>query len=347
MIRHGLRAIASVVTLGMLAACSPSTAEEKSSRTGPAAASVGGEVIYLEEVVEAQRVRIERERYGLLQQKLEMLIEERLLAQEATRRGTSVEQLLDEEVYAKAPSVTEDEVTMFISTRQTQRPQADQAELRVKSREFIWAQKLMRQQQDYVRSLRAKADVAVYLEEPAAARAALSPLKGFARGTDDAPVTIVEFSDFQCPFCKAVLPAVNELLTRYPGKVRWEFRDFPIPAHPGAAKAHEAARCAGEQGKFWEYHDQLFARSPNHSLPELEQIARDLQVDPVNFAECLAAGKYHAAVAADIQEGKRLGVEGTPTFFINGRMREGEQSLAALQELVESELRSKGKKGKS
>jgi protein-disulfide isomerase len=339
---HALKTIACVVTLGVLASCGPSTPGKKTARDGPAAAKVGAEVIYLEEVVEAQRVRIERERYSLLQQKLGVLIEERLLAQEAKSREMSVEQLLDEEVYSKAPGVTEDEITKFISTRQTQPSQADQIELRIKSREFIRSQKVMRQQQDYVRMLRDKAGVAVYLEEPVSARAELGPPKGFARGPNNAPVTIVEFSDFQCPFCKAVLPTINELMTRYPGKVRWEFRDFPIQLHPGAAKAHEAARCAGEQGKFWEFHDELFARSPNHSLPELQLFARDLKVESAAFAACLESSKYHAAVAGDIDEGKRLGVEGTPTFFINGRMREGEQSLAAFQELIESELRAKG-----
>jgi protein-disulfide isomerase len=344
MIVNGVRIIACLLTLGILVTVGPSTQEKKTARNGPAAAKVGAEVIYLQEVVETQRIRIERERYSLLRQKLEELIAERLLAQEAKSRGMSVEQLLNEEVYSKAQSVTEDEITKFISTRQTQPSQADQTELRMKSRDFIRSQKLVRQQQDYVRRLREKASVAVYLEEPASARAGLSPLKGFARGPNNAPVTIVEFSDFQCPFCKAVRPTINELMTRYTGKVRWEFRDFPIQnIHPGASKAHEAARCAGEQGKFWEYHDKLFARSPNHSLPELQLFARDLKLESVAFAECLESSKYHAAVAGDILEGKRLGVQGTPTFFINGRMREGEQSLAAFQELIESELRAKGK----
>ena len=343
MTRDALRTIVSVVTLVVSASCGPSTREKQTASYGPAAAKVGAEVIYLEEVAQAQRVRIERERYSLLRQKLEVLIEERLLAQEAKSRGMSVEPLLDEEVYSKAPGVTEDEITRFIATRQTQPSQADQTELRIKSRDFIRAQKVTRQQQDYLRRLREKGGVAVYLEEPVSARAELGPSKGFARGPNNAPVTIVEFSDFQCPFCKAVLPTINELMTRYPGKVRWEFRDFPVQIHPGAAKAHEAARCAGEQGKFWEYHDQLFARSPNHSLPELQLFARDLKVEGAAFAECLESSRYHAAVTGDIDEGKRLGVEGTPTFFINGRMREGEQSLAVFQELIESELRAKGK----
>jgi protein-disulfide isomerase len=155
-------------------------------------------------------------------------------------------------------------------------------------------------------------------------------------------VTIVEFSDFQCPFCKASLSNINELMTRYPGKVKWVFRDFPIQSlHPTVSKAHEAARCAGEQGKFWEYHDILFARSPNHSVPELTRYAQDLKLNTRAFTECLERSKYQAEVAGELQEGKRLGVQVTPTFFVNGRMREGEQSMAVFQELIESELRPK------
>lgn len=344
MFGHELRTITGAVMLGFLAIGGPPPQEKPAPKGAPAAAKVGSEVIYLDEVVQAQRLRIERERYSLLHQKLEELIEERLLAQEARSRGITVEQLLNLEVDSKVQIVTDDDITKFIATRQTQPAQADLAELRLKSRDFIRSQNLARRHQEYVRSLRAKANVAVYLEEPASARAELGPLKGFDRGPKNAPVTIVEFSDFQCPFCKAVLPTLNALLTRYPGKVRLEFRDFPIHSlHPSAAKAHEAARCAGEQGKFWEYHDQLYARLPNHSPPELQLVARDLKLERVTFAECLARGKYHAAVAGDIQEGKRLGVQVTPTFFINGRMREGEQSLAAFQELIDSELRAKAK----
>jgi protein-disulfide isomerase len=337
-----LKTSACVVTLGVLVACGRSPREE-TTRSGAAAAKVGPDVIYLDEVVEAQRFRIERERYILLQQKLGELIDERLLAQEAQNRGRSVEQLLDEEVYAKTPDVTEDEITKFISTRQIQPPQGDQAELRMKSRDFIWSQKLTRQQQDYLQTLREKGDVSVYLEEPVSAISELGPSNSFFRGPSHAPVTIVEFTDFQCPFCKGVLPTIEELMSRYGGEVRWEFRDFPVQTHPGSPKAHEAARCAGEQGKFWEYHDELFARSPNHSVLELQSLARDLNVESTAFAECLESRRHQGAVARDIQEGKRLGVQVTPTFFINGRMREGEQSFAALQELIESELQAKGK----
>jgi len=163
-------------------------------------------------------------------------------------------------------------------------------------------------------------------------------------GDKKARLVIVEFSDFQCPFCKAVIPTLHQLLKQYDGKVRLIFRDFPIPSlHPLAAKAHEAARCAAEQGKFWEYHDVLFERSPRLEQPELKQYARDLKLDGAAFDRCLDSGKTQAAVSADVVEGQRLGVSGTPAFFINGRMLVGNQPPNAFQQLIDSELSKKPK----
>lgn len=242
---------------------------------------------------------------------------------------------------SKTPKVLETEVSDFIQKNRARLPQIDDFELRLKVWDFLRSQKINQQRQAYVQRLREKTKVAVYLEEPASARVSVDPHKGFARGPKDAPVAIVEYSDFQCPFCKAVLSTVNEIMARYPGKVKWVFRDYPIATlHPTAPKVHEAARCAREQGKFWEYHDLLFERSPSHSPEQLKQYARELKLDSPVFAECLESGKYQAEVAHDVEEGTRLGVSGTPTFVINGRFLEGEQSVTALQKLIESELGS-------
>jgi protein-disulfide isomerase len=181
--------------------------------------------------------------------------------------------------------------------------------------------------------------VKIYLEESPAARVDVSRDKGFARGPGDATVVIVEFSDFQCPYCKTVVATVKQVLDRYPGKVRWIFRDFPIARiHPDAPKAHEAARCAGVQGKFWEYHDVLFERSPRLSRADLQQYAGDLKLDAAAFAECLDSQRFAEAVAADIAEGGELGVSGTPTFYVNGRPLVGAQPYQAFRNLIESEL---------
>jgi protein-disulfide isomerase len=205
--------------------------------------------------------------------------------------------------------------------------------------DYLRAQKIDQQRHAYVERLRQENEVVVYLEEPAAARVQVNTRAAFAHGPSDAPITIIEFSDFQCPFCRSILPTIKDLMRKYPEKIRWVFMDYPIASlHPAAPKAHEAARCAGEQGKFWEYHDLLFERSPRHSLDDLMQAAQALKLDNPAFAQCLATNKYQLDIVRGVEEGARLGVGGTPTLFINGRMLMGGNPMTELPKLVEIEL---------
>jgi protein-disulfide isomerase len=210
--------------------------------------------------------------------------------------------------------------------------------------DYLHAQKIEQQRHALVERLRKQTEIAVYLQEPASARVQVNTAAAFARGPENAPVTIVEFSDFQCPFCRAILPSIKALMLKYPEQVRLVFMDFPITSlHPDAPKAHEAARCAGEQGKFWQYHDLLFDRSPRHSLDDLNQAAQSAVLDHATFAECLASKKYQPSIQRHLEEGSRLGVGGTPTFFVNGRMVEGGNPIVELPRLVEAELAKVGK----
>ena len=296
----------------------------------------------MQQALQQELTQIELRRFNLLEQKLDQLVAERLLAGAAKKRGASVEALLQEEVTRKAPKVTDDEVTDFITKNHDRLSQADEAELRLKVWDYLQGQKVAQQRQDYLRRLRAETNVTLYLQEPASARVQVEANKGFARGSKDAPIAIVEFSDFQCPFCKAVISTVHQLMAQYAGKVKWIFRDYPIPSlHPLAPKAHEAARCAAEQGKFWEYHDLLFERSPRHSPSELKEYARALKLNGEIFAKCFDSGKYQPAVASDVQERAKLGASGTPTFFINGRMLVGNQPISAFQKIINSDLAKK------
>jgi protein-disulfide isomerase len=161
-----------------------------------------------------------------------------------------------------------------------------------------------------------------------------------AIGPADAPVTIVEFSDFQCPYCKTFRDqTLNALLEEYGDQVRFVFRDFPLnQIHPYAQKAAEAAECANEQGKYWEMHDLLFANSPNLGVDALKGFAEQLGLDTEQFNECLDSGRYADEVTADLQEGMSYGVSGTPTFFINGVRLVGAQPLANFQAIIDQEL---------
>jgi protein-disulfide isomerase len=179
----------------------------------------------------------------------------------------------------------------------------------------------------------------VNLKPPPIQRVEVSIQGAPFKGGDKAPVTIVEFSDFHCPFCKRVVSTLAQLESKYGDKVKLVFRDFPIESlHPGASKAHEAARCAGEQGKFWPYHDKLFA-GPSKSSPEiLKGFAKEVGLNGAAFEACLNSGKHQAAIKKDIEEGQRLGVTGTPAFFINGRLFTGAQPLEAFARVIDEEL---------
>jgi protein-disulfide isomerase len=323
----------------------PAAAQDAKSAATPAA-KVGDEVITLGEVEQAVRpqlAKIEEQRQSVLEEKLDQMIGDRLIAQEAKKRGVTPEQLLKTEVYGKTPEVTDADVSAFMTQNRARLPQGgDQAELKLKVWDYLRNQKVTEQRQTYVQSLRAQSAVAVYLKPPDSARVPVSADKGFVRGAKDAPVTIVEFSDFQCPFCKSASTTVKQLVERYPGKVKWVFRDFPIPnLHPAAPKAHEAARCAAEQGKFWEYHDVLFEKSPRQAPEELKQYAKDLNLDTTAFAACLDSGKHEAQVNEDMNEGAQLGITGTPTYFINGRQLVGAQPATTFQRIIDSELTMK------
>lgn len=133
-------------------------------------------------------------------------------------------------------------------------------------------------------------------------------------------------------------------MRQYPGSVKWAFRDFPIASlHPQAPKAAEAARCAGDQGKFWEYHDLLFDSQPRAAIADFKRFAEQLKLDPTTFGLCLDSGKQRGAVQSDVEDGTRLGVTGTPTFFINGRILVGAQPLEKFRNVIEAELRRPSK----
>src|SRR3989441_1264109 len=310
---RSLRAVPLFCALGLVVdLCLPDTA-----RTAPASeplAEVSGEAITaaeIEQALGARLRRLEQQTYEMKRQKLEAMIGERLLALEAARQGLSVQALLDAEVTAKAEPVTDEEVERFYQANKAQL-KGDEVEARERIRAYFRSQKLVARRQAYMRSLRSQATVVVRLQEPSAFRAEVGVEGAPFRGPAAAPVTIVTFSDFHCAFCKRVVPTLTRILSRYGEKVRLVYRDFPIDGlHPQARNAAEAARCAHDQGKFWEYHDALFANAPKAG-PELRTYAQQVGLDLPSFERCLASGTHAATVQKSVDEAIRLGVTGTP-----------------------------------
>jgi protein-disulfide isomerase len=163
------------------------------------------------------------------------------------------------------------------------------------------------------------------------------------KGPKNAPVTIVAFSDFECPFCSRVVPTLSQLEQEYKGKIKVAFKHQPLPFHANAKIAAAASMAANEQGKFWEYHDKLFQNQKALDRTSLERYAEELKLDMGKFRSVLDSNKYDALIAADSAEGSRIGANGTPTFFINGRTLVGAQPVGEFKRVIDEELKKAGK----
>jgi protein-disulfide isomerase len=155
------------------------------------------------------------------------------------------------------------------------------------------------------------------------------------RGRLNAPIQIVEFSDFQCPFCAASLPVLERVMEKYPGQIVLAYRHFPLPGHTQAMPAAEAAECAREQGKFWEMHDLIFANQQAVGMESYRAFAEQLELNLNQFDTCLSEHRYEDAILQDVRDGQGYGVSGTPTFFINGHPIPGAADLVTFQTQIE------------
>jgi len=161
------------------------------------------------------------------------------------------------------------------------------------------------------------------------------------KGSDDAPVTMIEYSDFECPFCgrfwSQTLPDIEKDYIDT-GKVKLIYKHFPLSFHPQAQPAAEASECASEQGRFWEYHDMVYANQDSMNRNSYIQWATDLGLDVTQFNSCFDSGKYRSKVQQNLIEGQQAGVQGTPAFFINGELVSGAQPYSVFQQVIDSKL---------
>jgi protein-disulfide isomerase len=303
-------------------------------------AQVDGENISAQDLRDAagfSLARLEDETYRLKQQKLQSLIEDKLLAHEARRRNVSLESLIETEITSKVAAVTPREIDALYEIYE-KRWQKPQSEVEGQLRSLLLEQKIKVRRHEFAQSLQAKAKVSVYLESPTPVRAVVG-VNGPSRGPAGVAVTIVEFEDFQCPFCKRAQDTVEQVLARYKDRVRMVHRDLPLRTlHPASWKAHEAARCAEEQGKFWEYRALLYKNAPAASPQQLNNYASQAGLNVSDFTKCLDSGKFNAVVQRDEDEANRLGIQGTPVFFINGRLLSGAQPESEFVRIIEDEL---------
>jgi len=311
--------------------------ETPSAGSKQVVATIRGQAVYDDDLspsIQAQLLQLRNQEYELKKKALDSLIEQKLVEAAAKEKGIPKEKLLEQEVDAKVQQPTDTEVAAYY-LGQKDRLNRPFEEIKDQLRQGLKQAKIQQARQDYLKGLRAAGNVVVLLTRPKV-QVGYDPAR--LRGNPKAPVMIVEFSDFQCPYCRQVEPTLKQLLAKYPDKVSLAYRDFPLAQiHPQAELAAEASRCALEQGKFWEYHDQLY-NSSNLERAALLDDARTLKLDEKQFDSCLASGKYKAEVERDVKEGMQAGVSGTPTYFINGVPSSGSQPLEAFARAVEEEL---------
>jgi protein-disulfide isomerase len=294
-----------------------------------------------------QRMGVERlmdlrqREYDTRKEALDSLLEERLVEKEAAAQGLTVEKLREREVDQKAAKPDRAEVEQLYSQnlRRFSGVPKEQALLTVE-RAVANRNREMRAGA-LRRELMKKHGIRIGLEPP---RNELTvPADAPSLGPAKAAVTIIEFADYQCPYCHQAQLAVEEVLKRYSGKLRFVHRDYPLESiHPRASAAARASRCAGEQHKFWEYHRGLLAATGDLSEADLKGRAQSLGLNLVSFSSCLTQQGGELPIQASVTEGNRLGVSATPTFFINGRRLVGARSVTDLVDVIEDELARAG-----
>jgi protein-disulfide isomerase len=284
--------------------------------------------------IKTELFEIDNARYEALRQGLEELLGEALIEQEAKARGISVAELEKLEITDKTPEPSAQQIDELLEDSRGKLGDATPESVRPELVAYVRLQYTRARREDFVEELQRKYKTKILLRPPTVeVGTGSAPPRGGTR----APVTIVEFADYECPYCKRAADTVKQILDTYGDQVRFAYRDFPLQMHPNARPAAEAARCAGAQGKFWEYHDRLFATA-DLSVTQLGTLADEVGLDRAKFDECLATDTFVPAIDRDLADANNLGIDGTPVFYVNGRLLDGAQPFEKFKEVIDEEL---------
>jgi protein-disulfide isomerase len=309
------------------------------------AARVGDRAITLRELDErwkiedpGQKAQADQTLYDGRKAALDAIIADMLVAQAAKAKNQTSEAFAQAEVGKRIKPVTDADVRTFYVQNSERMQGRPFEQMSPAIQKYLEEQQQTAAKQSFIDELRKGGPpIRVLMDAPRTAVAVTSDDP--SEGSPTAPVTVVEYSDFQCPFCERVMPTLKELRTKYGDKVRLVWKDFPLTQiHPQAFVAAQAGNCAREQGKFWQYHDRLFANQQALQPELLKKYAADAGLDAAKFNECLDSSKYEARVQEALGAGTRLGITSTPTLYVNGRMVNGAQPIEVFQALIDDEL---------
>ena len=330
--------LSSVVSMGQARGPANQRANQEPKLNAAPVAVVGGQTISDDDLlpyVQAQIYQLQMKEYEIKRKALDDVINQKLLEAEAKKKDIPSEKILQEEVDKKVPEPSEAELQAVYLVQKDQIKRSFD-EVKPQLQQVLKQAKLQQARQDYYSHLREQAGVSILLTKPKM-QVAYDPDR--LRGNLKAPIVIVEFSDFQCPYCRSAEPTLKKLLAKYGDRLSLAYRDFPLrDIHPQAELAAEASRCAGEQGKFWEYHDLIFDNPAKLSREGFIELARSLKLDDKQFDSCLSSEKYKAQIEQDLQLGMRAGVSGTPGFIINGELLSGSLPQESFEKFIDEAL---------
>ncbi len=306
-------------------------------QSDPVVAEFSGTKVKASEAFGAVKTRLfdlEDEIFRTKEQAVNEFVEQKLLEMEAAKQKMSVEQLLEKEAGGAAQEVSDKEIETFLTSKglNLKDPRIRKDDVR----DYLKYRQKFEKRQAYVGKLRESAHVKLLIKEPESPK--LSPLvEGFPTwGNSKAPVTIVEFSDFQCPFCSRAVPTIERIKKEYgPDQVKIVFRDMPLPSHDRANPASNAAHCANEQGKFWEMHDVLFENQTKLSDNDLKDYAKKVGLDLLKYDDCYGKKTHQALIDKSKTEAEKLGISATPSFVINGVLLQGAQPFEKFKEKID------------
>ena len=318
---------------------------KKAAATGPVATWSKGSITAteLDETLKTELLKLESEyvssRYDTRMEGLEAMVSEKILEAEVEKRGLSdVTALLTAEIDAKIEAPTEDQVKQFYAMMARRMGGRPLEEVRPQIIQEITRRATAERFQIFLGEMRDAYNVQISLPRPEVPRIPISVDDDPSIGPEDAPITIIQFAEFQCPYCGRAKQVIDQVMKKYEGKVRMVYRDFPLSFHDRAIPAAVAANCAGEQGKYWEMYDKLMSNQRALSEDDLTGHATALELDMEKWNTCRKDPAQAKEVQKDFEDGTKAGVQGTPAFFINGIFLNGAVPLEQFTAIIDAEL---------
>lgn len=336
--------IVAACTKGVAVAAKPNIVyKDKESGNPSAVAKIGNQYVTEEELIGSDKMdffELKKREYELKMDRLNKLMVDTLIGAEAKKANMSTEEFINKKVVGGNIKVSDAEYKKFVEEKHIPESQIN-PQIKERINQYLQSSKKQEKINDYLAKLTKNNPVLVYFAKPKM-EVKVDPGQAPWFGKQDAPVTIIEFSDFQCPFCSRAAETVDQLRKKYGNKIKLAFKQFPLPMHQDARPAAEASMCVNEQGteKFWKFHDLAFKNQDKLDKANLEKLAKDSGADPKKFTECVDQKKYANYVQQDMEYGEKVGVRSTPTFFINGQLVSGAVPIEQFSEIIEEELSS-------